>query len=130
MKKNLLFISLALLLMLCCSAFAESLSYEQFTYELCEDGVVITGYTLPEEPSAIQIPSSIDGRPVVEIAGRAFADGEIKTISIPASVKRIAGNAFYGCSRELRLMVANNHPVFANIDGELYEKSTPADCMQ
>jgi hypothetical protein len=55
-------------------------------------GVVITGYT--GSSSTVNIPASIQGLPVKEIATRAFQKATITTVSIPAGVTIIGAYAF------------------------------------
>ena len=66
------------------------------TYEITEDGVIITGYTGGEV--VVAIPDSIEDKPVTAIAANAFKDmGNLKALSIPASVTSIGKSALAGC---------------------------------
>ena len=65
-------------------------------YELYDNYAVITDYE--GKKSSVIIPSSIDGKPVTEIAYSAFDDcKKLKDITIPDSVTEIRGWAFYNC---------------------------------
>jgi hypothetical protein len=77
-----------------------------FTYVLSEDGkgVVIEEYT--GEGGKLVIPAEIEGFPVVELGSSSF-EGEtsrgygpgtdLTSVVIPAGVKKIGPNAFWGC---------------------------------
>lgn len=68
-----------------------------FQYKESEngDGVVITGYTGYRDN--FEIPSELDGRPVVGIGDEAFKESLISEIAIPGSVRRIGYRAFGNC---------------------------------
>lgn len=69
---------------------------EDFTYEITEDGITLTGYTGGE--LILVIPDTIEDKPVTAIAGAAFAGkGNLKAVSVPDSVKTIGKDAFKGC---------------------------------
>lgn len=68
-----------------------------FTYTINDGGVIISGYegTMPQ---GLQIPSYIQGRPVVEIADNAFKGSEnIYTLRVRC-LKRVGASAFKDCS--------------------------------
>ena len=66
------------------------------TYEITDDGVTITGYTGGE--LVVAIPDTIEDKPVTAIAANAFKDmGNLKALSIPASVTSIGKSALAGC---------------------------------
>ncbi len=46
---------------------------------------------------AVEVPRTVNGKPVTEIAARAFADSEITSIVIPDCVERMGGKLFEGC---------------------------------
>ena len=68
-----------------------------FTYEITEaDEVTVTGYTGGE--IIVVIPDSIEDKPVTEIAEGAFAGmGNLKAVSVPATVRAIGKDAFKDC---------------------------------
>lgn len=67
-----------------------------FTYEVTEDGVTVTGYNGGE--LILVIPDTIEDKPVTAIAENAFkGKGNLKAILIPDSVKSIGKSAFEGC---------------------------------
>lgn len=47
----------------------------------------------------LEVPSSIDGKPVTSIGRQAFADAALTAITIPNSVTNIGNGAFYNCTR-------------------------------
>ena len=98
---------LVLLATLVCfgAAGAETYKYEDFTYELNEDGrAVLVSYDGPE--GAVIIPNTFDGHPVVGVKGNPFCgeyvDSPYKTCEVT---------------------VARDHPYLATIDGVLFGKT-------
>lgn len=72
-------------------------TYDNLYYQETEDGVIITGgYNLQGE---LTIPAALNGKPVVAIAERAFADSELTSVIIPDSVVQIAPGAFRSCEK-------------------------------
>lgn len=67
-----------------------------FTYEECEGGVAITGYS--GDDKAITVPESIGGKSVVAISEKAFSNSLITGIILPDSIIRINPSAFYYCT--------------------------------
>ena len=79
-------------------AFAETqpTPAEEFTYEMSEEGVTITGYT--GGAVVLLIPDTIEDRPVVAIGEKAFENkATLRAVSIPDSVRAIGIGAFAGC---------------------------------
>lgn len=67
-----------------------------FTYEVAEGGVTVTGYTGGEV--VVVIPDTIEDKPVTAIGGKAFADMTgLKAVSVPDTVTSIDAGAFAGC---------------------------------
>jgi hypothetical protein len=68
----------------------------QYEYVTNADGasITITGYS---GPSAVSIPSNIDGLLVTDIGERAFADTSVANVTIPDSVTNIGLEAFDDC---------------------------------
>lgn len=83
------------------TAFAESTD-DGLTYTVANEEVTITGYT--GAGGEVNIPDTIDGKPVVALDQYAFrastnpATVNITSIAIPDSVKTIGRMAFDGCS--------------------------------
>lgn len=74
----------------------DSASQDVFLTDESEDGIRITGYK--GTASEINIPESIDGKPVVGITYLAFSGkNTIKKVTIPNSVKIIEARAFWKC---------------------------------
>lgn len=71
--------------------------YTDLTYEEVSGGVKITGF-MGEFTKYMEIPSEIDGKPVVEIGWKAFFNGtankSVYAIKLPDSVAKIGGQAF------------------------------------
>ena len=83
----------------------EALTFENFTYEIKNDGTVkITDYTVPASQSGdteegtpapdVVIPAEIDGKAVTEIGNSAFIHSVGSKLTIPDSVTRIDAFAF------------------------------------
>lgn len=67
-----------------------------FTYDVMEDGIRITGYTGGEV--VLVIPDTVEDKPIVAIAEGAFKGmGNLKAVSVPDSVWVIGASAFEGC---------------------------------
>jgi hypothetical protein len=86
LKRFLLFVSFIL-------SSSHSLANTQFTYERIDGGLEITG-CIETCPFDLVIPNSIGEYDVVSIGGRAFADNQLTSVSIPDSVKSIGFVAF------------------------------------
>lgn len=96
MKKNNLFLLTVLLLI--GTAFMVPKADSTYTYNSNADGTItITGYQLNEE--TVQIPETVDGKTVSGIADKAFQYKDVKSVTIPASVKSIGNQAFQYCAK-------------------------------
>ena len=79
----------------------EVLTYGDFEYAVNDDGdFEIIGYTYSgADQKAVEIPASIDGRPVTGIGADAFkAITSMNAVTIPSSIEYIDDFAFYGCT--------------------------------
>lgn len=73
-----------------------ALSYGDFSYEIVDEEIVITGYSGTD--TEITIPAEIDGVAVVKINDNAFKDNEILTsVIISEGVEDIGASAFENC---------------------------------
>lgn len=101
MKKLLLSALLALCIvsvLLPATALAQDNPEVEYTYVIIDGKAVITGLKQPAPfRPKLNIPSTIDGYPVTEIADNAF-DGYFSEITIPDTVQRIGEQAFFGNS--------------------------------
>lgn len=99
MKKS-ISILLSIIMLLCVFTFAMpsfALSYDDFTYEIVDEKVVITGYS--GTASEITIPAEIDGQSVVKIGDNAFKNNETLTsVIISEGIEDIGTSAFENCT--------------------------------
>lgn len=72
---------------------------ETFSYELNEDkdGYKITHYKKTNEEVDLVLPDKFKNLPVTEISTKAFSTSEIKSVTIPASIKTVGFYAFQYC---------------------------------
>lgn len=78
---------------------------QDFAFEDVEGGVKITSYTGDVE--ALQVPSTLGGKNVVEIGTGAFSVTAIKGIKLPDTVKTISDKAFYYCTLLVEATLGN-----------------------
>ena len=73
---------------------------ETFYFEAVDsESVAITGYQGSDVPHTLNIPETLNGKKVVEIADNAFYYcSKINAIVFPATVTKIGENAFAGCA--------------------------------
>ena len=144
---------LTLLLLLCCAVAAAEEepaaltdSSGDYEYILLEDGSAeIAGYSGSAEE--LEVPAELDGLSVTSIGDGAFCNCDSLTsvtipdsvtsigegafafceslarIALPNSVTFIDASPFVGCSQLQTIQVSPDHPVFATIDGVLFEKA-------
>lgn len=84
------------MLTLCSCAGVSESPAEDFTYEMSDGEIIITGYTGTD--LSIRIPSSINDRPVTVIGEEAFEGYDMTDIVIPDSVVEIGNDAFSECN--------------------------------
>ena len=75
-------------------------------YEKKAAGVCVTGCI--SELEYVQIPSELEGLPVVEIGDYAFSRGKVKEIVLPAGLRKIGRYAFYNCESLEELSLFDN----------------------
>ena len=100
MKKFIIYTALVISVVLCVimtsCAGGKTTPAEDFSYEMADGEVMITGYRGTD--LEIYIPSTINDRPVTKIADEAFEGYDMTFISIPDSVTVIGEFAFCDCS--------------------------------
>ncbi len=67
---------------------------QDYTYAIRDGGAVITSYLGSQ--TVVQIPSQLDGYPVVMIGEGAFRNSKVEQVILPDGVKAIDWFAFYG----------------------------------
>ena len=75
----------------------EILTSGDYNYYVNDDGKTITIAEYTGDEDVVEVPSEIAGCPVVEIGGKAFIYKEMKSLSIPDSVRSIGNRAFDNC---------------------------------
>ena len=83
---------------------AEIKFYGDFKYIVINVNIYICGYVGSDEK--VEIPSEIDGMPVVGITDNAFAKTSAQEITVPSSVSEFGKNAFGEEDGETRTIVA------------------------
>ncbi len=103
MKK--LFIIPVLILML---HFAGMDAYaNDLEYTIINGRATVTGYT--GEPENLDIPSELEGAPVVEIRDNSFYKcTSLKTIVLPESLEKMGHHCFYGCTSLEQISIPDN----------------------
>ncbi len=126
MKKLWLLVALLLCLALtCATAEKEPTLYisGDFAYTLLEDGTAEITYYVGEATSLV-IPSSLNRYSVTSIGDAAFHNrNSLTSITIPDSIVSMGGNPFGYCRNLTTIKVSPDHPVFATIDGVLFDKT-------
>lgn len=134
-----------------CWDVGKAATYGDFTYEVTNNSVVITGYST--QTKSLVFPSQINGFPVIEIKRQSVQINEpwpympqvtsvtlpnsimrigenafswldlLSEITIPESVNTIHETAFQGCVSLANLQVAAANAVFSSYQGVLYNKN-------
>ncbi len=99
MKKSIsILLSIVIILCVFTSALPSfALSYNNFTYEIVDENVIITKYTGSE--ATVLVPSQIDGLNVQTIGENAFKDNKtITSVTVSSGVKDIGASTFENCT--------------------------------
>lgn len=104
------------------SPFSDSVTYycgnktlRSLKYEEVEGGYKILGYVDGVDLPLLYIPSYIDRKPVVSIAGRAFnASKTLTAVYVPSTVKDIGDSAFFGCNNLDRVSIQGGNLKIGN----------------
>ena len=70
-----------------------------FKYKIINEEIAITGLQEGAAETAIEIPETIEGIPVVEIEPETFRSTSITDIKIGANIRKIGEKAFYMCKK-------------------------------
>ena len=101
----------------------DALRSGDYQYRVLEDGTAeITSYSGGD--SVLKIPNTLDGKMVTSIGDEAFSGCRaLKSIELPDSVTSMGVNSFAGCESLKNIQVSLEQPVFAVIDGVLFNKA-------
>lgn len=98
--KKLISIMLSIVMLLCVftsSLPSFALTYDDFTYEILDEKIVITGYSGTDVQ--VTVPAEFDGKSVVKIGDGAFKNNEIITsVTVSTGVEDIGASAFENCT--------------------------------
>lgn len=83
-----------------------------FTYEILEGGIRLTGRTTEGMGrNSLVLPSVIDGMPVIAFSQELFeGDVYLEEITIPATVRSILNDSFFGCINLQRIILTAEIP--------------------
>lgn len=124
---------LAVGIMMICVIFidtkaAEESRYDEsgnYQYVMNQDNTVTIIRYVGQGKNELKIPETIAGKNVTAIADSTFASNEeLGSITIPASIISIGRRAFCEILNLKRINVSVDNPVYAEIDGVLFEKKT------
>jgi len=94
----------------------------QYRYTTINGAITVTGFT--GSPTTITIPPSINSVPVIAILDHAFSGcSTLTSVSIPYSVTSIGAFAFAQCNSLTSISVNGSNPLYASINGALFNKS-------
>lgn len=117
--RHLLLTALALCLLLCTAAIADTNDFS-FALNGDGDGYVVTGYSGSD--TAVTVPDWYMNLPVTEIGNGAFqGNTAIKTVSLPSTVVKIGASAFKGCTSLTKITsytADDEPPAAARIPGD------------
>ena len=100
----------------------DCVEYGEYTYAILDDGTAkIVRWC--GDGTVLEVPSSIDGRPVSSIGAFAFA-GPVEAISIPASVEVLDGNPFALCGLLENIGVRGGEGPLVTVGGVLFDSES------
>ena len=97
----------------------DCVEYGEYTYVILDDGTAKIVRWCGDD-TVLEVPSSIDGRPVSSIGAFAFV-GPVETVSIPASADVLEGNPFALCGLLEKVEVRGDEGSLVAIDGVLFD---------
>lgn len=87
-------------------------------------GITITGFSGSDVD--LPIPGTISGLPVTGIGAGAFANSQLTTVMIPASVTNIGAAPFQGCINLTGISVDPANPALVSLGGVLFNRAQTA----
>ena len=107
------------------SALAQVTVIPGYTFVTNNNAITITKYVSStlEAPGEVYILDYTNGYPIVGIGDYAFANQNMASVRIPASITNISEGAFAGCPFLTNIVVDVINPSFTNVDGSLFNKS-------
>ena len=104
-------------------AEAQTLTENNFVYEVVNGNAVIIDYADKQSTDEIIIPDTLGDYPVKEIAAEAFKNSDFSAITIPASVTEIHQEAFAYALNNNAFKVAEGNEKFSSVNGVLMNVS-------
>ena len=104
-------------------AEAQTLTENNFVYEIINEKAVIVDYADKQSTDEIIIPDTLGDYPVKEIAAEAFKNSAFSAITIPASVTEIHQEAFAYALNNQAFTVAEGNEKFSAVSGVLVSVS-------
>jgi len=102
-------------------AAVATMEQSQVLYQTVGGGITMSLYV--GAGGSVVIPAAINGLPVTSIGPNAFNDTSVTSVTIPAGVTNIGGDAFINCGSLTAIVVDTNNPVFSSMNGVLFDKS-------
>ena len=101
----------------------DALRSGDYQYRVLEDGTAeITSYSGGD--SVLKIPNTLDGKTVTSIGDQAFSGcSSLTSVELSDSMISMGVNPFAGCESLKNIRVSPEQPVFAVIDGVLFNKA-------
>lgn len=94
-----------------------------FKFTLKDDGTICIDGLLDVNTISVNIPSSIDGKPVTEISDVAFQSRvKIQSVTIPSTVTKIGRKAFLGAYKISSVVIDSANPNYKSVDNVIYSK--------
>ena len=126
MKKIIFYLMLLIVISMSVTAASAGDRIKSGDYEISilEDGTAEITIYIGKEANLL-VPSEMSGYQITSIADGAFFNAEgLISITLPDSLNVIKANPFFHCRNLERINIPSENPIFASIDGVLFNKET------